>query len=91
MKSTGGYAQEQLNLLIRQMVKMSAMLKDRFYSPISFTDPFGAKTSVVYDTETFNGVVRNSDGYYLTIQGDHGRTSKQGKGRGVRLSNTFST
>jgi RHS repeat-associated protein len=40
----------------------------RFYSPISFTDPFGAKTSVVYDTESFNGDIRISDGYYLTIK-----------------------
>ncbi|KHE91886.1 MAG: Mono(ADP-ribosyl)transferase SpvB [Candidatus Scalindua brodae] len=40
----------------------------RFYSPISFTDPFGTKTSVTYDTETFNGAIRSSDGYYLTIR-----------------------
>ena len=40
----------------------------RFYSPISFADPFGTRTSVVYDTETFNDAVRKSDGYYLTIR-----------------------
>ena len=60
--------------------------QNRFYSPISFTDPFDAKTSVVYDTETFNVAIRNNDGYYLTIRGDYGRTPKQGKGRGIQLS-----
>ncbi len=42
--------------------------KDRFYSPIVFEDPFGTKTSVVYDTETFTGGIRDNNGYYLFIR-----------------------
>ena len=43
-------------------------VKNRFFSPISFEDPFGAITSVVYDTETFTGATRNNDGYYLFMK-----------------------
>ncbi|MCP4265761.1 MAG: insecticidal toxin complex protein [Candidatus Brocadiaceae bacterium] len=42
--------------------------KARFYTPISFTDPFGTKTTVKYDTESFNNTIRNNDGYYLTVR-----------------------
>ena len=43
-------------------------VRDRFFSPLAFEDPFGAKTSVIYDTETFAGNTRNNDGYYLFIK-----------------------
>ncbi|MEM9546241.1 MAG: SpvB/TcaC N-terminal domain-containing protein [Bacteroidota bacterium] len=43
-------------------------IRDRFFSPVAFEDPFGAVTSVVYDTETFTGTTRNNDGYYLFIK-----------------------
>ncbi|MEM8999771.1 MAG: SpvB/TcaC N-terminal domain-containing protein [Bacteroidota bacterium] len=43
-------------------------VKDRFYAPLAFEDPFGSVTEVTYDTETFTGAVRNNDGYYLYIK-----------------------
>jgi len=43
-------------------------VKERFFSPIAFEDPFGAITSVIYDTETFAGTTRSNDGYYLYVR-----------------------
>ena len=43
-------------------------VKKRFYSPLAFEDPFGAITTVKYDTETFSGATRNNDGYYLFVK-----------------------
>lgn len=43
-------------------------VKDRFFAPVAFEDPFGAVTTVVYDTESFTGNSRNNDGYYLYIK-----------------------
>lgn len=43
-------------------------VKDRFFSPLAFEDPYGAVTAVVYDTETFANLVRKNDGYYLFIK-----------------------
>lgn len=43
-------------------------VKERFFLPVAFEDPFGAVTSVAYDTETFTGTTRNNDGYYLFIK-----------------------
>ncbi|MEO1260393.1 MAG: SpvB/TcaC N-terminal domain-containing protein [Bacteroidota bacterium] len=43
-------------------------VQDRFYSPIAFEDPFGAVTTVIYDTESFTGSTRNNNGYYLFIK-----------------------
>lgn len=43
-------------------------VRNRFYSPLSFEDPYGAITAVTYDTETFARGTRNNDGYYLYIK-----------------------
>ena len=43
-------------------------VRARFFSPLAFEDPLGTQTSVVYDTETFSGISRNNDGYYLYIK-----------------------
>lgn len=43
-------------------------VRERFYMPIAFEDPFGAKTSVIYDTETLTDAVRDNNGYYLFIR-----------------------
>lgn len=45
-----------------------AHVKDRFFSPVAFEDPYGAMTSVNYDTETYTAGRRNNDGYYLFIK-----------------------
>ncbi|MCG8474395.1 MAG: insecticidal toxin complex protein, partial [Cytophagales bacterium] len=42
--------------------------RSRFFSPVAYENPFGSVTSVTYDTETFAGADRNSDGYYLYIK-----------------------
>ncbi|WP_157198458.1 SpvB/TcaC N-terminal domain-containing protein [Mariniradius saccharolyticus] len=42
--------------------------QSRFYAPISYTEPFGAKTNVIYDTETFTHGVRDNNGYYLFVK-----------------------
>lgn len=43
-------------------------IRERFFSPVAFEDPFGSATIVTYDTETFSGTTRNNDGYYLYIK-----------------------
>jgi hypothetical protein len=45
-----------------------ANVRGRFFSPLAFEDPYGAITSVAYDTETITAGVRNNDGYYLFIK-----------------------
>ena len=45
-----------------------AHVRERFFSPVAFEDPFGAVTSVGYDIETFSAGVRNNDGYYLYVR-----------------------
>ena len=45
-----------------------ANVHSRFFSPLAFEDPFGAVTSVVYDTETIIEGTRNNDGYYLFVK-----------------------
>jgi RHS repeat-associated protein len=43
-------------------------VRNRFFAPVAYEDPFATTTLVVYDTETFTGSVRNNDGYYLYIR-----------------------
>ncbi|MCK5017657.1 MAG: hypothetical protein KAS32_11390, partial [Candidatus Peribacteraceae bacterium] len=43
-------------------------VRERFFSPLAFEDPYGAITSVKYDIETITGDTRNNDGYYLFIK-----------------------
>jgi RHS repeat-associated protein len=45
-----------------------ANVHSRFFSPLAFEDPYGAITSVKYDTETITAGTRNNDGYYLFIK-----------------------
>lgn len=45
-----------------------ANVRKRFYLPIAFEDPFGTKTSVIYDIETFTNDIRDNNGYYLFIR-----------------------
>jgi RHS repeat-associated protein len=45
-----------------------ANVRSRFFSPLAFEDPYGAITSVKYDTETVTAGTRNNDGYYLFIK-----------------------
>ncbi len=43
-------------------------VRNRFFSPLAFEDPFGSVTSVIYDIETFSEGERNNNGYYLFIK-----------------------
>lgn len=47
-------------------------VRERFYSPLAMEDPFGVKTFVTYDTESFNtNGKRENNGYYLFIKETH--------------------
>ncbi len=50
------------------MGEVVANIRDRFFSPVAYEDPTSAITSVVYDSESFTGTIRNNDGYYLYIK-----------------------
>ena len=45
-----------------------ANVKDRFFSPMAFEDPYGALTSVTYDIETITAGSRSNNGYYLFVK-----------------------
>lgn len=76
MESRGRFSNIEGDLWIRSGIthfkanagEPMAQVRERFFSPLAFEDPFGAVTSVVYDTETFTGTSRNNDGYYLFIR-----------------------
>jgi RHS repeat-associated protein len=49
-------------------IEIATAAQNRFYVPISYTDPYQAKTYLIYDTETFTSGIRNNNGYYLFIK-----------------------
>jgi len=50
------------------LTEAQSAVKNRFYVPVFYEDPFGSITKVKYDVESHTGSVRNNDGYYLYVR-----------------------
>ena len=57
--TTGGFVREPLSLLKERKQQYDA--QNRFYMPISYTDPYGAKTKVKYYSNYFLFIEETED------------------------------